>query len=194
MPKELNPFDGPIPGANYTSDTKNYPWHRPPETVDLDEAIELCAKRLMNEEVSVKILTMVEMKLPIVRIADIFVTEGMYRGKFSVDLAIMLAGPICHIIKIMAEAYGIKDYNMGLDNKKTPRGKSFFKEAATIDEAKAQIAAQTAMSSVPQIQEQADAVQGDTPVQRGFMGVTNTQAMIADEGQNPNEQEIEGAQ
>ena len=39
---ELNDknFDAPIPGENYTAETKNYPWHRPPDIVDYDEAID----------------------------------------------------------------------------------------------------------------------------------------------------------
>ena len=36
-------FDGPIPGENFTSETKNYPWHRPPEITDYDEALEFAA-------------------------------------------------------------------------------------------------------------------------------------------------------
>ncbi len=43
-------FEGPIPGENYTSDTKNYPWHRPPEFDDLDKAIDYIGKRLTKEE------------------------------------------------------------------------------------------------------------------------------------------------
>ena len=29
----------PIPGANYTSDTRNYPWHRPSDITTYDEAV-----------------------------------------------------------------------------------------------------------------------------------------------------------
>ena len=71
MRMPLNPFDGPIPGANYTSDTKNYPWHRPPEVSDLDDAIELFSKRITNEDVLPKVITMMEIGLPVVRIAEI---------------------------------------------------------------------------------------------------------------------------
>ena len=33
-------FDGPIPGANFTSDERNWPWHRAPDITDTDEALE----------------------------------------------------------------------------------------------------------------------------------------------------------
>lgn len=32
-------FEGPIPGENYLTDTKNYPWHRPPDLIDYDESV-----------------------------------------------------------------------------------------------------------------------------------------------------------
>ena len=62
----MKKFDGPIPGENYTSDTKNYPWHRPPEYDDLDKAIEYIGKRLTNQEYAVGVLTMLEAGIPIV--------------------------------------------------------------------------------------------------------------------------------
>ena len=37
--------NAPIPGANYTSDTRNYPWHRPPDITDVDEALEHIMER-----------------------------------------------------------------------------------------------------------------------------------------------------
>ena len=33
----LKMFDAPIAGENFTSDTRNYPWHRPPEITDYDD-------------------------------------------------------------------------------------------------------------------------------------------------------------
>ena len=36
--EDFNPAQpsGPIPGENFTSDERNYPWHRPPEYTDTD--------------------------------------------------------------------------------------------------------------------------------------------------------------
>ena len=41
MQRIIDDFDpaqpsGPIPGENFTSDERNYPWHRPPEYTDMD--------------------------------------------------------------------------------------------------------------------------------------------------------------
>lgn len=152
----IDPFDGPIPGENYTSDVKNYPWHRPPEVSDLDDAIELASKRLTNPAVLPKILTMIEMKLPLVRIADIFATGGIGAGKWTPDMAIMLAGPLTHMLMILAKSYGIKDYNTGLDrNKKQFVTKAFFEEIGKINEAKMKKAKNSLPEMIPEIKEAA---------------------------------------
>src|SRR5690606_11728542 len=99
-------FDGPIPGENYTSNTKNFPWHRPPEFKNLDEAIELSAKRLTSNSVS--ILTMIESGVTIAQITEMYLTSGIGGGKWTLDQALLLAGPISHILVLMAKGYGLK--------------------------------------------------------------------------------------
>lgn len=108
---------GPIPGENFTSDTKNYPWHRPPEHTDLDKAIEFIGKRLMAPESAHGILTMLETGMDVATITDIFLTSGIGAGKWTVDFALLLAGPTAHIICLMAEADGI-DYDLGVEDKR----------------------------------------------------------------------------
>ena len=41
-------FDFPIAGANYAADTRNYPWHRPPDIVSYDEGVDYLIRK-MNE-------------------------------------------------------------------------------------------------------------------------------------------------
>ncbi len=106
-------FSGPIPGENFTSDTRNYPWHRPPEYTDLDKAIDACAKQLMAPKAARGLLTMIEMGLDIVSITGIFVMSGIGAGKWTPDFALLLVGPVSHIIVLMCEGRGI-DYELGL--------------------------------------------------------------------------------
>lgn len=128
-------FDGPIPGENFTSDTKNYPWHRPPEHTDLDKAIDDIAKKLLDEDSMVGILTMLENGVTIVDLTDMFLTSGIGAGKWTVDFALLLAGPTSHILYLMAKAYGI-DCDLGIENKQKPMTKAFF-DGFKIDEKKA---------------------------------------------------------
>jgi len=124
MPSQMS---GPIPGENYTSNTKNYPWHRPPEITDLDKAIDLSAKQLMSEDGAQGIVTFLQMGMDIATLTDIFVTSGIASGKWTPDFAILLAGPVSHIIYLMAKGYDI-DADLGIETKKSPYTKAFFDE------------------------------------------------------------------
>ena len=43
-------LDAPIPGGNYTSDTRNYSWHRPPDLVDYDQAVDYLINKIDEPE------------------------------------------------------------------------------------------------------------------------------------------------
>jgi len=132
MPIKKEPFmpDGPIPGENYTSDTRNYPWHRPPQHPDLDDALDACLKRLTSKESAYGLLTMLQSGVTVVQATDIFLTGGIGEGKFTLDTALLLAGPVAHIIKILAEDADIK-YKMGTEDK--PFSTIAFVKAKAID-------------------------------------------------------------
>lgn len=121
----INPLDGPIPGENYTADTKNFPWHRPPEFTDLDKAIEMIGKRLMSEESSIGLLTMIKNGATLVDLSQIFLMSGVAAGKWTLDFALLLAGPTAHIMYLMAKTDGIK-CEIGIEKGSRPITKAFF--------------------------------------------------------------------
>lgn len=112
-------FTGPIPGENYTSDTRNYPWHRPPEHTSIDSAIVASLKQLTQREAAQKLLTTLQSGLTVAKAADMFVTSGIGAGKWTPDFAILLAGPVAKMIEIMATDAGI-EFKLGLDDKHVP--------------------------------------------------------------------------
>ena len=57
--------NAPIPGANYTSDTRNYPWHRPPDITDLDEALEYIMDRLTETDAGMRYMSLIEAGTPV---------------------------------------------------------------------------------------------------------------------------------
>lgn len=130
-------FDGPIPGENFTSNTKNYPWHRPPEYTDLDEAIEAAFAQITDEDNYIGLLTMLSSGVSVASAASMFVISGIGAGKWTPDFAMILAGPVAHIIYLMAEGYGMK-VNMGLDKKKPTVTAAFMKNMKVIDQRKAE--------------------------------------------------------
>ena len=116
-------FDAPIPGENYTTDTKNFPWHRPPEYTLPDDAIQWSIERLLDDEYSMDYMTMLEMGFTVSDVARMFCMAGIMNGKWSVDIALLIAGPIAHILRIMARGYEI-DYEMGYEKAPSPSFKT----------------------------------------------------------------------
>jgi len=108
-------FDGPVPGENYTSDTKNYPWHRPPEYTSTDDALDYVAKVFSKDGAIASTVTMMEVGIDIATITDIFITKGVSEGKWAVDLGLIIAGPVAHMMVLMAKAYKVP-VRLGLDN------------------------------------------------------------------------------
>ena len=114
MVQMKNMFEGPIPGENYTSDTKNYPWHRPPEITDFDEAVSYSIRSLTDPEYGFNYMSILEAGYSIATAADIFVSQGIMGGKWTPDFALLLAGPVARTLDIMAKSYGI-EAEMGTD-------------------------------------------------------------------------------
>jgi hypothetical protein len=109
---------GPIPGANYTSDTRNWPWHRPPDITNLDEALEYLMTRLTETSAGKRYMSLISTGVKITTITDMVVTMGVGRGKFTPDFAILLAGPVARMLEIMAKTYDV-EYDLGIDKKDT---------------------------------------------------------------------------
>ena len=112
----INPSqpNAPIPGANYTSDTRNYPWHRPPDITSTDEALEHIMEVLTETDAGKRYMSLIESGTSIASITDIVVTLAVGRGKFSIDFAILIAGPVTRMLEIMAKSYEI-EYDLGID-------------------------------------------------------------------------------
>ena len=108
-------FEAPIPGANLVADTRNYPWHRPPDITDYDEAVNYMIDRITQEEQAEMIYSLMELDAPVFAIVSGLLMQAIARGKFQIDLAILIAGPIARYIQIWADDEGYK-YEMGLDD------------------------------------------------------------------------------
>lgn len=156
-------LSGPIPGENFTSDVKNYPWHRPPEHTDLDKAIEASAKKLLSPDGAPGIVTLLKMGMDIATITDMFVTSGIGAGKWTPDFALLMVGPISHIIYLMAEGYGIEP-KLGIERPKQKMTASVLNTIAT-DNKKVETVKKALADMAPEMQSQVKAVT------TGFMGM-----------------------
>lgn len=165
-------LDGPIPGSNYTSNTKNYPWHRPPEITNLDDAIEASVERLTEKEAVFGLLSLIQNGMTVAAATDVFVTSGIGAGKWTPDFAILLAGPVARIIKMLADGYGI-EYRMGIeeDERRLPTPASLAK-IKEIQASKAQKVGEEVAGKVADVQSEADIIAEPTTPTGGLMGAT----------------------
>ena len=106
-------FDAPVAGANYAADTRNYPWHRPPEITEYDEGTDYLITKLKEPETHELVFSLLEIETSISTVVSTLMMQGISRGKFPIDLAILMAGPVARYISIIADSQNIK-YDMGV--------------------------------------------------------------------------------
>lgn len=106
---------GPIPGENFTADTKNFPWHKPPEFVDLDDALDMLSKKVSDWSVASSLLTMADIGIPLYKISQTLVMGGVSNGKWTLDLGLLIAGPLTRILELICIGFKI-DYTTGIDD------------------------------------------------------------------------------
>lgn len=109
-------FEGPIPGENYLTDTKNYPWHRPPDLIDYDESVSYMMDLIDEPEQIELVFAMLQIDAHISTVVSTLLLQAISKGKFTIDIAMLISGPIARYIEIQAKNSGIK-YEMGIDDK-----------------------------------------------------------------------------
>lgn len=115
-PKITQPtFDAPIPGENFTSDTKNYPWHRPPEYTDYDESIDYVLTLMSGEQQIASAMSLLDAGISLPTVVDMIITGRVANGYVGIDLGILIAGPVARFLEIMAMSYDI-EVSMGKDD------------------------------------------------------------------------------
>lgn len=111
-----NPMmSAPIPGENFTSDTRNYPWHRPPEHADHEEALKYMSKKLKSRQGVLSVISFLEMNMSVASIVELLVMKGMSQGKWTLDIGILMAGPLAHMIVMIARGYEVK-FDLGIED------------------------------------------------------------------------------
>jgi hypothetical protein len=105
-------FNGPIPGENYTGDVNNYPWHRPPDKGDFVSTVEHLVERVGSPKGTGFVITALELGDTITDVVTGLLRVGVGKGRFSIDNAVLAAGPMAKHIEVLAKKAGI-DYERG---------------------------------------------------------------------------------
>ena len=111
-----NPFDTPIPGQSLTDEPGNYPWEHPPQYVTTDGAADHLWNRMSEPEFAEQIIAMLDAGVPVEAIARTVLFGGFLKGKFSPDVAFIIAEPVIKMIATIGVIAGIKDIRMSMDD------------------------------------------------------------------------------
>ena len=107
-------IDAPVPGANLLADTRNYPWHRPPDITDYDEAVSYMISRISQEEQAELVYSLLQIDTTVTTVVSGLLIQSIAKGKIPIDLAILISGPVARYIEVIAQTNGYK-YDMGTD-------------------------------------------------------------------------------
>lgn len=99
---------GPIPGQSLTKEPGASPWEKPPQFTDLDEAMSFLIQNMTEPKVAHKLLALMEAGIPITSILDTLLMQGFMDGKWTPDLAILLAKPLTALLIKIARMYDIE--------------------------------------------------------------------------------------
>tara|TARA_R110001592_G_scaffold164361_2_gene398499 strand:- start:3941 stop:4444 length:504 start_codon:yes stop_codon:yes gene_type:complete len=114
-PQQPDEFDRPIPGQSLTDEPGNYPWEHPPQYTDLREARDRIFEGMTQEENVKQLITMLASNVPAEAIVRTVLFAGFTEGKWTVDMAALLAPVVLIQIISMAKAAGVEKFRILLD-------------------------------------------------------------------------------
>ena len=103
-----NRFDAPIPGQSLTDTPGNASWEHPPQFVKVDEAAEYIWDRLHDDKLLEQVIAMLKEGIPVEALARMVLFGGFAEGKWTPDLAILLAEIVFKQIIAIGMAVKIK--------------------------------------------------------------------------------------
>tara|TARA_R100000149_G_scaffold6570_1_gene1896 strand:+ start:147 stop:635 length:489 start_codon:yes stop_codon:yes gene_type:complete len=111
-----NPFDTPIPGQSLTDEPGNYPWEHPPQFVETDEAADYLWDRMSEPEIAEQVIALLDAGVPVEAIGRAALFGGFLNGKFTPDVAFIIAEPVMKMILTIGVMAGIKDIKVSMDD------------------------------------------------------------------------------
>ena len=111
-----NEFDAPVPGQSFTDTPGNYPWEHPPQYVTTDGAADHLWNRMSEPEFAEQIIAMLDAGVPVEAIGRTVLFGGFLKGKFSPDVAFIIAEPVMKMIATIGVIAGVEDIKMSMDD------------------------------------------------------------------------------
>ena len=87
---QYNPFDAPVPGESLTNTPGSAAWEHPPAHAKVEEALEFINDKLMDRKNGMRVLTLMDIGIPLEALVKVITFSGFLEGKWTVDVAKML--------------------------------------------------------------------------------------------------------
>jgi hypothetical protein len=112
LPDNKNGFSaefegGPIPGQSLARAPGSYPFEQPPQFVDPQAAFESLVNAISEPKVTGRLLDMLELGVPVYSVVYTTLMTGFAEGKWSPDVALLLAEPFAMLLFKLADEAGI---------------------------------------------------------------------------------------
>jgi len=113
----MDMFSAPIPGQSLTTEPKGFPWERPPEITDPEEAIQMHLARLSEPDMLDMVLDLIESDgLDVKTLTSGIMRGAVAKGMHTIDVALLVAPVVHEFIKQGALAFGLSPDD-GFENK-----------------------------------------------------------------------------
>lgn len=114
MPMNKPRFDpialqAPVPGMSLTTEPGNRPWENPPAIVNVEDAIEFYAEKILNPDKADAILDAMDQEISIESMADMLTTSAVMDGMHTIDISVLVTPIVQEMLRYVGDAYGI-DY------------------------------------------------------------------------------------
>lgn len=179
-------IDGPIPGENFTSDTRNYPWHRAPDLVDYDEVVEYVVSQLSEPRTFSSVITMLKAGASLSGVVSTINMINISDGKYPIDVSFLVAGPIARYIQLLAKQNGVTpeignegaDEYMTLARVKAMAGVMDEEEAEQPDSEAEISPTETALGGFMTPPSPDDVMPSDTASQEAMLGYSDEEGIV----------------
>ena len=109
-----NPFDAPIPGQSLTDKPGSAAWEHPPQYVNTAEAADFVWDQLSTPEFAEQVIAMLDAGIPVEAIGRVILFGGFTEGKWTPDVAFIIAEPVMKMIVAVGINGGVKKFKMSL--------------------------------------------------------------------------------
>jgi hypothetical protein len=96
-----------VPGQSLTDYPKNYPWERPPEITDPNDAIKFHIDRIADEDVIDNVLDLLEFGIPAKTLSESIMTAAVGSGIHSIDVSLIIEPIVRDFMMKAADMAGV---------------------------------------------------------------------------------------